>query len=88
MRSDAVVLFRDGSQTRTKPGSNVSSGTTEPSEKLDVAGKVKAQEFITGDITFQKDGQKLWRMFEDEKGLYLENISTGKVYRFVLEEVK
>ena len=30
-------------------------------------------------IVFQKDGRKLWRMFEDEKGLYLENLSTGKV---------
>jgi hypothetical protein len=37
---------------------------------------------------FQKDGSNLWRMFEDEKGLYLENLSTGEVYRFVLEKVE
>jgi hypothetical protein len=67
---------------------NVGIGTTNPSEKLEVEGNVKAWGYITGDITFQKDGKALWRMFEDEKGLYLENISTGKVYRFVLEEVK
>jgi len=27
-------------------------------------------------------------MFEDENGLYLENVNTGKVYRFVLQEVE
>jgi len=27
-------------------------------------------------------------MFEDEDGLYLENANTGKVYRFVLQEVE
>jgi hypothetical protein len=67
---------------------NIGVGTTAPTEKLEVAGRVKAQEFITGDITFQKDGEKLWRMFEDEDGLYIENLKTGKVYRFVLQEVK
>jgi hypothetical protein len=27
-------------------------------------------------------------MFEDEKGLYLENLSTGEAYRFALEKVE
>jgi len=27
-------------------------------------------------------------MFEDENGLYLEKANTGKVYRFVLQEVE
>jgi len=27
-------------------------------------------------------------MFEDEKGLYLEDLSTGEVYRFGLEKVE
>jgi hypothetical protein len=67
---------------------NVGIGTTEPKYKLDVEGYVQAHGFHTGDITFQKDGQKLWRMFEDENGLYLESLKTGKVYRFVLEEVE
>jgi hypothetical protein len=67
---------------------NVGIGTLEPTEKLEVEGKVKAWGYITGDITFQKDDQKLWRMFEDEDGLYLENLKTSKVYRFILQEVK
>ncbi len=67
---------------------NVGIGTTEPNYKLDVEGDVQAHAYHTGDIFFQKDGQKLWRMFEDENGLYLENVKTGKVYRFVLQEVE
>jgi hypothetical protein len=67
---------------------NVGIGTTEPFEKLEVEGNVKAWGYITGDITFQKDGKPLWRMFEDENGLYLESLSTGEIYRFVLEKVE
>jgi hypothetical protein len=67
---------------------NVGIGTTEPQYKLDVEGYVQAHGYYTGDIVFQKDGNKLWRMFEDEDGLYLENLSTGEIYRFVLEKVK
>jgi hypothetical protein len=66
---------------------NVGIGTTEPQHKLDVEGYVQAHGYYTGDIVFQKDGNKLWRMFEDEEGLYLESLKTGKVYRFVLEEI-
>ena len=53
-------------------------------------GKVQATAFDTGDITFRdQETQKiLWRMFEDEDRLYLENKKTGKVYRFVLQEVE
>jgi len=43
---------------------------------------------VTGDITFQKNNESLWRMYEDEDGLYLENLKTGKIYRFVLHELK
>jgi hypothetical protein len=67
---------------------NVGIGTTSPAYKLDVEGYVQAYGYNTGDIIFQKDNQKLWRMFEDENGLYLENLKTGKVYRFVLQGVE
>jgi hypothetical protein len=66
---------------------NVGIGTEDPDYELDVEGDVQAHGFITGDITFQKDDQKLWRMFEDEDGLYVESLKTGKVYEFVLKEV-
>lgn len=44
--------------------------------------------YLTGDIIFQKDGEELWRMFEDEEGLYAESLKTGKVYKFLLEEIE
>jgi hypothetical protein len=68
--------------------SNVGIGTTNPAYKLDVEGQVQAQGYLTGDIIFQKEGEKLWRMFEDEDGLYLQNLKSGKTYRFILQEVK
>ncbi len=65
---------------------NVGIGTTNPQERLDVEGNVEAWGYITGDIVFQKEGKKLWRMFEEEDGLYLENLKTGKVSKVFLEE--
>jgi len=47
---------------------------------------VQAQAYYTGDIVFQKDGKKLWRMFEKEDGLYLESLKNGKVSKIFLEE--
>ncbi|OAD23641.1 secreted protein [Candidatus Thiomargarita nelsonii] len=66
---------------------NVGIGTT-PTEKLQVAGNVKATAFKTGDIFFEKDGETLWQMFEDENGLYLKQIKTGKTFRLMLEEIQ
>jgi hypothetical protein len=74
-----------GRMSLTREG-NLGIATTGPSEKLEVEGNVKAWEFITGDITFQKDGIKLWRMFEDEKGLYVENLKTGDTSKVYLED--
>ena len=51
------------------------------------SGKVKAKEFVTGDITFQKNGEALWRMFEDGYGLYLESVKTNKIYRILTQEL-
>jgi hypothetical protein len=68
--------------------SKVGIGTSTPTEKLEVNGNVKATAFKTGDIFFEKDGQTLWQMFEDENGLYLKQIKTGKTYRLMLEEMQ
>ena len=73
---------------RTYFDGDVGIKTTAPEHELDVEGYVQAHGYYTGDITFQKDGQRLWRMFEDEEGLYLENLKTGKVYKFLLQEVE
>jgi hypothetical protein len=67
---------------------NVGIGETAPEHELDVEGYVQAHGYYTGDIIFQKEKQALWRMFEDEEGLYLENLKTGKVYKFLLQEVE
>ena len=77
-----------GSRLIVKDGGNVGIATTDPQYTLDVEGNVEAHAYYTGDIIFQKDKEKLWRMFEDEEGLYLENLKTGTVYRFVLQEVE
>jgi hypothetical protein len=85
----SYYFTNDGSNSYLNAnGGNVGIGTTEPQHKLDVEGYVQAHGYYTGDIVFQKDGSNRWRMFEDEKGLYLENLSTGEVYRFVLEKVE
>jgi len=68
--------------------SKVGIGTLTPTETLEVNGNVKATAFKTGDIFFEKDGQTLWQMFEDENGLYLKQIKTGKTYRLMLEEIQ
>ncbi|MBI4209143.1 MAG: hypothetical protein HY538_05480 [Deltaproteobacteria bacterium] len=49
-------------------------------------GVVQAKAFETGDIIMKKNNEKLWRMFEDENGIYLESLKTGKIFKIVLEE--
>ena len=63
---------------------NVGINTTEPDHELDVDGYVKADGYYTDDIIFQKGGIKLWRMYVDENGVYLENMLSGQIFRLVI----
>jgi hypothetical protein len=81
------MLSRDGLTVRPDT-SSVGIGTTTPTEKLQVNGNIKATAFKTGDIFFEKDGETLWQMFEDENGLYLKQLKTGKTFRLMLEEIQ
>ena len=82
------ILFQKQSAERVRITSDgrVGIGTKDPLYELDVEGSIQANAYHTGDIFFQKDGEKLWRMFEDEQGLYVENLKTGRVYSFVLQD--
>jgi len=76
------LFFVDASTNR------VGINTTNPQYELDVEGYVQAHGYYTGDIFFQKDGKKLWRMFEDENGLYVENIQTGEIYSLLSKDTE
>jgi hypothetical protein len=71
---------------RITPSGDVGIGVPYPAQRLHVEGYVQASGYYTGDIFFQKDGRKLWRMFEDEAGLYVENLTNGKNYNVMLQE--
>lgn len=65
-------------------GTNVGIGfqkLEEIQEKLHVNGTIKATKVNTGDINFEKEGKLLWRMFEEEDGLYLQNMKNNKIYK-------
>lgn len=55
--------------------------------KVSNKGYVTAKGYYTGDIIFQKDEKPLWRMYEDENGIYLQNLKTGKKYKIKMEEL-
>ena len=67
---------------------NIGIGTAAPQTDLHVAGVVRATTYETGDIIFQKDGSKHWRMFEEGGSLRLENFVSKKRYRLVIREIK
>ncbi len=52
-------------------------------------GSVKMQQLTIsdGDIVFEKSGSPLWRIYENAGEFYAENLSTGKTYRFLVEEI-
>lgn len=81
--ADAGAVNIDGPDGLTVNGS-VGINTTSPAYELDVEGYVQASGYYTEDIIFQKDSIKIWRIFGDENGIYLENLLTNKKYRFVL----
>ena len=61
-------------------------GNSYPEQPVAVTERMPAGAIVVGDVIFQKGNQKLWRMFEDEEGLYVENLKTGKSYRLLLGE--
>ncbi len=85
----ARVIASSPEATLLQPhAGNVGIGIIDPNaieETLQVAGNVKAQGLITGDIVFQKAEDKLWRMYEEDSGLSVENLTTGEVARVLLE---
>lgn len=54
---------------------------------LTVSGTVTAPAYNTGDIYFHQGEKMVWRMYEDEEGLYVESGVTGKHYRIMMEEL-
>ncbi|MBC2713210.1 MAG: hypothetical protein HGJ94_20125 [Desulfosarcina sp.] len=71
-----------------QPRSNLANYTGQDSDQQTIsADVVEGGVIVAGDIIFQKDQEKLWRMFEDENGLYVENMKTGKTYRLILQEI-
>lgn len=74
-----------GLGTFRNPAPSWGTGGPNGDRLLDVDGNVRATSFSTGDLFFRKDGRDLWRMYEDETGLFLEDPATGKSSRVLLE---
>ncbi len=84
------IIFADSGPVRIAESDglivdgNVGINTTDPYHELEVDGYVKANGYYTNDIVFQEGNIKLWRMFVDENGVYLENLLSGKIFRLVI----
>ncbi len=78
----------EGNVLRVQNNGNVGVGTTSPQAKLHVNGDIIADNIAGGDFIFRNEGRSLWRMYEDEDGLYAENLISGKHYRLALEPVE
>jgi hypothetical protein len=48
---------------------------------------IDGKKIVVGDIYFKKHQKMLWRMFEDENGLYVENLKTKQTFRVVLDRI-
>ncbi len=82
-------MWIEKTKTVIEPNSaNVGIGTSNPTQKLEVNGYVKAKGYITGDMVFQQNGQTLWTMSEQPDGLYLKSALTGKLYKLQMTEVQ
>jgi hypothetical protein len=68
-------LFTSTLMFKIDPLGRVGVGTASPTEKLHVAGNVKAQGFITGDVTFANG----LRATEEGDGLAFLNPKGGKI---------
>ena len=87
---DFVFDYSDGAVKsevmRLKPSGNVGIGVAEPTERLEVAGNVKADAFVTSALVFQEAGENPLRLSLVGGGLYLKDLRTGKASRVFLEE--
>jgi hypothetical protein len=70
-----------------KEGDVYISNLPELGSNVMIYGTCTAWFFIGGDYLFVHNGTKLWRMYEDENGLYAQSFITGKKYKFLLEEI-
>ena len=65
----------------------IGTDSANTSNMLTVKGTATAKQFSTGDLLFNHNNKLVWRMYEDENGLYAESPITGKKYKMMMEEL-